>query len=157
MPEPGVRMVRQSPPAEVRPALVVFEHREARGPLRLLAPGFRHCFCLLRESAGWLLCDPLTGGLVLRLLPDYPLAALCRHFLATKRHIAVGFASTEPSIRTTWLTPCTCVELVKRALSLRAAFALTPRQLFEFLKSREGWTVEHAKSLDWATVKDYFP
>jgi hypothetical protein len=148
MPERKVDMDHASPSAEIRPALVVFEHREASGPLRLLAPGFRHCFCLLRESTGWLLCDPLKGGLVLRLIPDYPLEELRRHFVATRRHVAVGFALTEPCIRINWLAPCTCVELVKRALGLRAAFALTPRQLFEFLKLHAGWTVEQANSLD---------
>lgn len=130
---------------ERRRALVVFEHRHAVGPLRLLAHGFRHCFCLLREDRGWLLCDPLKGSLVLRLLPDYPPDALCLHFLDTHRHVALGFAAEGGSADAGWARPYTCVELVKRAIGFNARFAITPRQLFERLGAHRDWVVDHAR------------
>ena len=42
-----------------RRAVVVFEDRADSIPLRLLRPGFRHCFCLVGAGSAWTVCDPL--------------------------------------------------------------------------------------------------
>lgn len=123
-----------------RPALVCFEHRPGRGVLRLLRPGFRHCFCLLREADAWLVCDPLKGGLVLEILPGWPTEALAGHYLATGRHVAVGTARRGGAVAGTGLRLLSCVEVVKRAIGVAAAGVLTPRQLFRRLVEIEGWS-----------------
>jgi hypothetical protein len=61
--------------------LVVFEDREPAGWLRWLPRGFRHCFCLLRRPGGWLICDPLKGGVHLEQVAGYPIQALSEHFV----------------------------------------------------------------------------
>lgn len=125
-----------------RRAIVVFEHRAAGGPLRWLTPGFRHCFCLLDVAhTGWLLCDPLKGSLRLDMLPAVEIGVLARHYLGTGRHIAVGRTRTVTVEQPGWPTVLTCVELVKRAIGLRAAKIFTPRSLFLELGRQPGWIV----------------
>jgi hypothetical protein len=126
-----------------RQALVCFEHRPGRGVLRLLRPGFRHCFCLLRAPRGWLVCDPLKRGLVLELLPDLPIEALVRHYLATGRHVTVGRACRGPAASGPALRPLTCVEVVKRAIGVPGGLAPTPWRLFRRLVEVEGWRGHH--------------
>lgn len=125
-----------------RRAIVVFEHRAARGPLRWLAPGFRHCFCLLDSvHSGWLLCDPLKGSLRLDVLPAAEIGVLVEHYLGTGRHVAVGAARSATAAPTAWPGMLTCVELVKRAIGLQAPRTLTPRGLFLELGRQPGWAV----------------
>ena len=128
-------------PATSRHAIVVFEHRECRGPLRLLRPGFRHCFCLLRTGDQWLLCDPLKGSLRLDLLPPYDAQDLAGHYARLGRHVALG--RTDPGRAATGLgfRPLSCVEIVKRAIGLVAPGVLTPRQLYRKLKSTGDWNL----------------
>jgi hypothetical protein len=123
-----------------RTAIVVFEDRRAQGILRLLRPGFRHCFCLLRSDDGWLLCDPLKGGLRLDLLPAYEASPLAAHYAARGRHVLVGMACRDMPQTRLGIRPLTCVEIVKRALGLVAPGAVTPWQLHARLASIKGWT-----------------
>ena len=37
--------------------------------LRLLAPGFRHCFAAIADSDGWTILEPLSGRLLVQRLP----------------------------------------------------------------------------------------
>lgn len=125
-----------------RRAIVVFEHRAARGPLRWLAPGFRHCFCLLDAfPSGWLLCDPLKGSLHLEVLPTFEIGVLVEHYLGTGRHVAVGPTRSARGGATGWAAPLTCVELVKRAIGLHAPRTFTPWRLFLELRRQPGWAV----------------
>ena len=122
-----------------RAAIVVFEHRDARGFLRLLRPGFRHCFCLLRHEAGWLLCDPLKGSLRLDLIPAYDSDDLLQHFRALGRVAVAGPAQRGTPLAPIGIRPLTCVEVVKRALGLAAPTVFTPLQLHAKLKSTGDW------------------
>jgi len=120
-------------------AIVVFEHRDARGFLRLLRPGFRHCFCLLHHEAGWLLCDPLKGGLRLDLIPAYDIKDLLRHYRALGRAALAGPTRNGPVLPPIGVRPLTCVEVVKRALGLVAPAVFTPLQLYRELKYTYRW------------------
>jgi hypothetical protein len=122
-----------------RAAIVVFEHRDARGFLRLLRPGFRHCFCLLRHEAGWLLCDPLKGGLRLDLIPTYDVDHLLQHYRTLGRVAVAGPIRPAMAVAPIGVRPLTCVEIVKRALGLAAPTVLTPLQLLIRLKSTGNW------------------
>ncbi|MDX6748793.1 hypothetical protein SH611_03130 [Geminicoccaceae bacterium 1502E] len=111
-------------------ALAVFEDRPERPALHWLAPGFRHCFCLLEQPEGWILCDPLRHRLHLDFLPAITLETLAGHFGSTGRRILSGTAGEPLPRRLDWLRPFTCVEAVKRALGVRAHGIWTPFQLF---------------------------
>jgi hypothetical protein len=112
--------------------LVVFEDREPAGWLRWLPRGFRHCFCLLRRPGGWLICDPLKGGVHLEQVAGYPIQALSEHFQAQGRTVLLGQLAMTGS-RSHGPRPFTCVEFVKRVIGQPAWSVWTPHQLFRFL------------------------
>ncbi len=102
--------------------------------LRPLRRGFRHCFALLRDDAGWVLLDPLSG----RLMVSHLSADATRDVPA--RYRAAGFAVLgpfHPAPPTRYLLPpllpASCVTVCLRVLGLRAS-VLTPYGLFRFLQ-----------------------
>lgn len=99
--------------------------------LRLLKPGFRHCFALLGGNGHWVLIDP--GAAVTHVgvwphadAPDLP-----------QRLADAGFTLLPAPLRrhdtpAGW-APFTCVEAVKRLLGLRAPWVMTPWGLYRHL------------------------
>lgn len=125
-----------SAPAHPITFLVVFENRPARGAFALLRRGFRHCFCLRRESSGWLLCDPRSDRLDLCLIP--PLAALdLARAYASLGATVLGLRLTPQAHppRRRWLAPLTCVEIVKRTLGRDLPGIHTPWALYRTLRA----------------------
>ena len=117
---------------EWRIALVVFGGETALPLLRLLKPGFRHCFLLYRLPPGWLLYDPRSDLTELALWPDCGAAELEKS-LVDKGYSVVHLRYRPVLRRAAPLGPFTCVEAVKRALGLRARWILTPWQLYRRL------------------------
>jgi hypothetical protein len=62
---------RRAAQAAGQQAFIVFGGQADQPWLRLLRPGFRHCFAALADAAGWTVLDPLTGRLVVARL-DLP-------------------------------------------------------------------------------------
>lgn len=104
--------------------------------LRLLRPGFRHCFALLRDPAGWTLLDPLSGRLVVTRLPASPAADVPRRYRAAGFSVLGPFlpAPPRPGLLPP-LLPASCVTVCLRLLGLRA-FVLTPHGLYGFLATK---------------------
>ncbi|MDN3565840.1 hypothetical protein QWZ14_15835 [Paeniroseomonas aquatica] len=117
-------------------AFIVFGGQADQPWLRLLRPGFRHCFAALADEAGWTVLDPLTGRLVvarLDLPPGFDLPAFYRRAGLT---VLGPYAPTEP--RPQWLPPLapfSCVALCRAVLGGGAPFALTPFGLFRALQA----------------------
>lgn len=123
-------VIKQAFTENDREAWVGFRNNTGLSWLRLLKPGFRHCFLVLRQKETWVVYDPLAhhtridivaGGYELldrmcergcRLIPVYPCEPPCR---------------PQP-----W-RPYSCVEAVKRALGIKDGWILTPWQLYRRL------------------------
>jgi len=117
------------PPA----ALVVFSGEADLWWLRLLRPGFRHCFALVDHGpAGWVVLDPLAGELELALLAPAPAEALRCWFEARGLTVVAARLARTAGRAAPW-APYTCVELVKRVLGVRRRWLLTPWQLYRHL------------------------
>ncbi|MBL6459162.1 hypothetical protein JMJ55_27960 [Belnapia sp. T6] len=107
--------------------------------LRLLRPGFRHCFAVLADAGGWTVLEPLTGRLLvarLDLPPGYDLPGFYR-----RAGLAVLGPFVPGEARARWLPPLlpfTCVTLCRAVLGAAAPFALTPYGLFRSLNKIEG-------------------
>lgn len=104
--------------------------------LRLLTPGFRHCFVVVRMHGAWVSIDALTTGLEIDILPAGPEFDLAGFYAGQGHRVLVGHRSVQPMTARYGLRPLTCVEIVKRALTLRAPLVVTPRQLWDHLLAR---------------------
>jgi len=114
-------------------AIVVFEDRCAGFGFRWLRSGFRHCFCLLRRPAGWVVCDPVKSRTRLEVVAPYEERALLSHYRERNMIALVGTClDVEPGRLA--LRPLTCVEVVKRVIGLHAPMVWTPHQLYRALR-----------------------
>jgi len=122
--------------AEARPQelWIAFGGAADQGWLRLLRPGFRHCFAGLRDEAGWTVVDPLSGRLlVTRLavgsgfdLPGFWERAGCR--------VLGPFVPAAPARAWPGVLPLSCVSLCRALLGPGAPRAVTPYGLFRGLQ-----------------------
>ncbi|MBP0446643.1 hypothetical protein J8J14_17855 [Roseomonas sp. SSH11] len=114
--------------AESRPQRlwIAFGGGADQGWMRLLRPGFRHCFAALRDEDGWTVLDPLSGRLlVTRLavdagfdLPGFWRRAGCR--------VLGPYRPGSPARAWPAVAPFSCVSLCRALLGPCAPFALTP-------------------------------
>ncbi len=102
--------------------------------LRLLRPGFRHCFAALADDTGWTVIEPLSGRMLVARLP-VPAGFQLPGFYARAGLAVLGpFAATAARARRLpALAPFTCVSICRALLGPDAPFALTPYGLFRAL------------------------
>ena len=115
-------------------AFIVFGGAADQPWLRLLRPGFRHCFAVLRDAGGWTVLDPLTGRLVVARL-EVPARFDLPGFYRRAGFVVAGpFTPGAPRWRALPpLSPFTCVALCRAILGAGAPRALTPWGLFRQL------------------------
>ena len=116
-------------------AFIMFGGAADQPWLRLLRPGFRHCFAALEDAGGWTVLDPLTGRLVVARLEVPPGYDLAGFYARAGLRVLGPFTPREPSA--SWLPPLapfTCVALCRAVLGAGAPFALTPWGLYRNLK-----------------------
>lgn len=104
--------------------------------LKLLRPGFRHCFVMLNDGRHWVVIDPLapfTEVSVPAVPPGYDLPGWFRRLGL----VAVPARLDHDRRRPAPWGPFTCVEAVKRVLGLHAPFVVTPWQLYRRLTRAE--------------------
>ena len=114
-------------------ALVVFSGTTDLAYLKLLKPGFRHCFVILRTPDRWISIDPLAhmtqiGLHTIPTGPDLP-AILQEHGLRV-----LETALRDAPLATAPPMLCTCVEMVIRILGIQAWRVITPWQLYKYLQ-----------------------
>lgn len=114
-------------------ALVVFEHRTAALPWRLLRPGFRHCYCMIGDRLDWMLCDPLTARIGLMSVQGLSEEDLIRVLTDQGGTVLRGGLCSTPSSHPLRIRLVSCVEIVKRVLDLDLPRVLTPYQLYRAL------------------------
>lgn len=129
------RMVRRrSRPMVERRAMVVFGGDADLRWLRVLRPGFRHCFAVLKSGEYWVIYNPLSNGTEVEIWPDEHEETL-RAWLAQNGYRVVDDAVRPLRPASLPWAPYTCVEAVKRVLGLRAPGVFTPWQLYRYLRN----------------------
>ena len=111
----------------------MFADRCDLSTLRVLRPGFRHCFCILGSGSTWTVCDPLKTRLEIRTFSGLTEAEVAGHFHASALRVLLGEVAADRSRRPLRLRALTCVEVVKRALNVDLPTVLTPFQLHRAL------------------------
>ena len=113
--------------------LVVFEDRVEPSIVRLLRPGFRHCFCLVGGDLAWTVCDPLASRIELFPLLGFNESELAQHYACGGRTVLVGSVAVARVCRKAAMRAVSCVEIVKRVLNFQAGRVFTPFQLYRAL------------------------
>ena len=118
-------------------AWVAFSGRADMAWLRLLRPGFRHCFAILHDGHNWITFDPLsnyTDITVLHLPPDFDLPdwLAMRGYRVIRARLCRAVAKPAP------VAVFNCVEAVKRVLGLHKRSIITPWQLYRYLMRTAG-------------------
>ena len=114
-------------------ALVVFTGEAEMRWLRLLKPGFRHCFVLLRRGGVWVELQPLAHCLRVSAGGGDPAGEAFFSLAAARGWTVIPARCRAPAPRLAPIRPLTCVEVVKRALGLRAPGVWTPWSLYRAL------------------------
>ncbi|WP_174890464.1 hypothetical protein [Roseicella sp. DB1501] len=115
-------------------AFIVFGGTADQPWLRLLRPGYRHCFAAIADASGWTVLDPLSGRLVMARLDLSPAFDLPGFYRRAGFAVAGPFAPGPARWRLLPpLSPFTCVALCRAVLGADAPFALTPWGLFRKL------------------------
>jgi hypothetical protein len=114
-------------------AWVVFTGKTDIGWLKILKPGFRHCFLILNDGRRWLSFDPLASHVDIQTYYHFDSAYNLPDWLKKKGFTIIP-ALMRPAPRRA--APCmifTCVEAVKRVLGIHCRRIVTPWQLYKFL------------------------
>ncbi len=99
--------------------------------LKLLKPGFRHCFLFFGDQYQTLVLDPLSNKIDISFLP-FGVDVVKDNF--QKQNIVVVKAFFQKNDSFLKFGLFTCVEVVKRILGISNIFVFTPFQLYCFLK-----------------------
>jgi hypothetical protein len=113
-------------------ACVVFSGRADLPWLRLLKPGFRHCFLVIQRADCWIMYEPLSNRTEISVIPKTPELNL----VAWLRQMEFTVLPAEFHAPTSKAAPWglyTCVEAVKRVLGIRHRGIFTPWRLYLFL------------------------
>ncbi|BAE53035.1 hypothetical protein [Paramagnetospirillum magneticum] len=114
-------------------ALVVFSGKADLLWLRLLRPGFRHCFILLHLGDGWVCINPLAHRTSVEVWTPEPGQDLPGWLRSQDGLTVIETEVRNPPHRPSPLGLYSCVEAVKRVLGLQERWVLTPAQLHDFL------------------------
>ncbi|MDO8606942.1 MAG: hypothetical protein Q7R40_10430 [Phaeospirillum sp.] len=124
--------------SQIRPqwdcALVAFSGHADQMWLRLLRPGFRHCFLVLGSRGGWLCLNPLAHRMDIMVLPVEAGFDVSEWYRTQGLTVIEARLSTPPERAAPW-RPLTCVEVVKRVLGISAWNIVTPWQLYRYIKN----------------------
>lgn len=117
-------------------ALVVFTDQHDLPWQRWLAPGFRHCFVVVRDPADeWIACDWLKGRFALRAYGPCGVDELVDRFVRRGHRVVVVRGPAKGASRPR-LRLLTCVEVVKQCLGMSGLRPLTPLGLYRALVAR---------------------
>jgi hypothetical protein len=132
-PRPALRMLRTDPERDQR-VWVIFGGIVDQPWLRLLKPGFRHCFAAIHDERGWTVVEPLSRRTLVQHLPVEPARDLPTIYRRAGLTVLGPYWPGEPE--PSWappLTPNTCVTQIRALLGPWAPFAITPFGLWKRL------------------------
>ena len=126
--KPVLKQISHPKPQE---AWVVFSGQADLPWLKILKPGFRHCYVLINDGEHWISIDPLschTELMVHHIAPQFDLPGWL-----TSRGYTVITAPITPKRTVAPIGIYSCVEAVKRLLGIHNRWVMTPWQLYKTL------------------------
>lgn len=122
-------------------ALVVFSGKTELAWLRMLRPGYRHCFVVIEHisqegDASWVLYNPLSTGTQMAVWSSANDETI-RTWLVQQGYEVLVARVLPATQRIFGWRPYTCVEAIKRLLGLHEPHIFTPWQLYKALKKQD--------------------
>lgn len=112
---------------------IVFTGKTDIGWLKILKPGFRHCYALVNDGKKWISIDPLASHTDIEIYhlvsPDYDLPS----WLEYQGDKIIYIPPRVIKKRVAPPALFSCVEMMKRLIGLHHPFIITPWQLYQFL------------------------
>lgn len=118
-------------------AWVIFSGETDIPWLKILKPGFRHCFVLLNDGQRWISIDPISPYLDVQVYHhidasfDLPVWLEKRGYKISEAVIDRHHKRPAPSMFVS------CVEISKRLLGIHRRLIITPWQLYKFLNQKQ--------------------
>jgi hypothetical protein len=113
--------------------LVVFSGEADLKWLKILKPGFRHCFVAFEDGSRWIIYDPLSNQTEITVMETNDVFQLMR-FCRKRGFRVVPWVAKGACPKPAPWGPYTCVEAIKRVLGIHAYRVKTPWNLYNFLK-----------------------
>lgn len=118
-------------------AFVVFTGQTDLPWLKILKPGFRHCFVMLYDGRRWASLDPMANRMELIIHDQLPPGFNVPRWLEEQGHKVVPAQIDGNCNKPAPFMLFTCVEVVKRVLGVHSFWIMTPWQLYKQLCRRE--------------------
>ncbi|NQV83446.1 MAG: hypothetical protein HQ494_06450 [Rhodospirillales bacterium] len=118
---------------EARLALVLFSGEADMKWLRILKPGFRHCFTAIESGPRWIIYNPLSHQTEIIVIEPDDFFRLVDGYKKQGLRMVSWVTKSAPLNPAPW-APYTCVEAIKRVLGIHAYRVATPWNLYNFLK-----------------------
>lgn len=119
---------------DIQKAWVVFSGQTDLPWLKILKPGFRHCYVLLNDGEQWITVDPLSNYMdiaVHHVPQDFDLP----RWMQSRGHLILPADIERKDKQAPWMV-FTCVEAVKRVIGLHSWTIITPWQLYRHLNAK---------------------
>ncbi len=113
-------------------ALVVFSGQADLKWLKILKPGFRHCFVVIENRGRWILLNPLSHKTEIAVLEGVTGKELINCYRDQGLRVVPWLLGPVRQKPAPWGL-YTCVEAVKRILGIHAHRIITPLNLYKFL------------------------
>jgi hypothetical protein len=97
---------------------------------RFLKKGFSHVFVLIPQHEGYLFIESTLSSIDVKYLTEH--SKLPKSL--DKSSVVVKYCTEiDYNLTSSWLRPCTCVEVVKRIIGLDKWWIFTPYQLYRYI------------------------
>jgi len=116
-------------------ALVVFTNNTDLPWLRILKPGYRHCFAVVQKGDYWVTYEPLCHRTHFDVFSGMETQEIITRFQELGL-IVVETRIMIPQPKLAPIGPYSCVEAIKRILGVHKRLVFTPWQLFTYLDNQ---------------------
>lgn len=119
---------------QTQSAWIIFSGYSDLRWLKILKPGFRHCFALLNDGQCWVSIDPLSPYTDIQIHHQIEASFDLPQWLESQGYRVVSADINKVHKKPAPWMVMTCVESIKRILGIHKFFLFTPWQLYKFLK-----------------------
>jgi len=114
-------------------AWVVFSGETDLPWLKILKPGFRHCFVLMNDGQRWMSIDPLSSYTEVLIYHHIDFSFDLPQWLSGRGYKVIKTDIDRVHKKAAPVMIFSCVEVIKRLLGIHKRFVFTPYQLYRFL------------------------